>query len=63
MRRRLVAATLMGLLISSCGGSDETVIPTAEQLAASLLSVEDLNGDWSVPPDIESPTGVLTGKT
>lgn len=60
MRQRLVAVTLAGMLISSCGGSDETVIPTAERLAASLLSVEDLDGDWSVPPDIESPTGVLT---
>jgi hypothetical protein len=55
-----MAATLLGLVVASCGGTDEPAIPTPEELAASLLVVEDLGGDWSVPSDIGFPSGVLT---
>jgi hypothetical protein len=39
---RLMAATLLVLVASSCGGTDEAAIPTTEELAASLLTAEDL---------------------
>ncbi len=54
-----------GLLLASCGGDGaESAIPTAEQLASSLVVVGDYPGEWTVntPPDASEAgaSGVIT---
>lgn len=42
---------VVGLLLASCGGSDQAAVPTPAQLAEGLLTADDLGGDWVLPPD------------
>jgi hypothetical protein len=48
-------ALLIGVLtgVGGCGGDDEVVIPSAEELGAALVTVDTYDGEWTVdvPPD------------
>lgn len=48
------AVAILGLLLASCGGSDGVGVPTPEDLAASLLTADDLGGEWLAVPDFAS---------
>lgn len=58
LRASCVAIALVGLLLASCGGSGGASVPTQEDLAASLLTVDDLGGEWLAVPDF--PSGILS---
>lgn len=42
---------VVGLLLASCGGSDQAAVPNPAQLAEALLTADDLGGDWVLPAD------------
>lgn len=44
----LVAWLALPAVVAGCGGSDASSVPTANELASSLLAVGDLPGTWSV---------------
>ena len=53
MKARVAFLVLSGVLValtgSGCGGGDDAgAAPTAEELAAQLLTPDDLEGAWSV---------------
>jgi hypothetical protein len=58
LRALCAAFAILGLLLASCGGSEGVIVPTQQDLAASLLTVEDLGGDWLAVPDFAS--GILS---
>ena len=57
-RARWAAAAGLGLLLASCGGSETGGLPTQQDLAAALLTAEDLGGEWLAVPDFAS--GILS---
>lgn len=48
---RFLVGLLTAALLGSCGGSDEGAVPTPELLAESLLTADDLGGEWQLAPD------------
>lgn len=69
---RILVATALALATAGGCGSDDTnsdtdTVPTAEQLAAALLSADDLDGEWSIslPPDAPASAaeGIVTDET
>ena len=49
-----VAVIAAAVVINGCGDDDiDTTLPTAEQMASTLVTADDFDGDWTVnePPD------------
>ncbi|TFH16582.1 MAG: hypothetical protein E4H05_07010 [Acidimicrobiales bacterium] len=62
---RLVGAAALTLGATGCGSDgSEATVPTAAELASSLVATDDFEGEWTVnePPDdsAESVSGVIT---
>lgn len=60
-----VLAAMPVLSVAGCGGGDSgSAVPTADQLASSLVTVDDYEGDWTVDPGPDdapgSPSGTLS---
>lgn len=64
--RNVIAVSVMVSIVSalvSCGGDD--AVPTAEELSASVVMVDDFEGEWTLfagPEDDQQldPSGILT---
>jgi hypothetical protein len=60
-----LAVVTAAVVISSCGNRDtDTTVPTAEQMASTLVMVDDFDGEWTVNefPDGSptAPSGVVS---
>jgi hypothetical protein len=57
---RCVAVVAAAVLISGCGGDTYTIVPTAEQMAATLVTADDFDGDWTVDASSAAVSGVVS---